>query len=97
MLTHFHGNRDTADIVDEVVCRMGYAFENEESAPLVAQMVMNPPAMWETWVQSLGWDDPLQKGKATHSSNLAWRAPWTEGESLRLQGDQTNQPKGNQP
>ena len=36
-------------------------------ASLVAQLVKNPPAMWETWVQSLGWEDPLEKGKATHS------------------------------
>ena len=47
-------------------------------APLVAQLVKNPPAVWEIWVQSLGWEDPLQKGKATHSSILAWRIPWTE-------------------
>ena len=46
-------------------------------APLVAQLVKNPPAMWETWVQSLGWEDLLEKGKATHSSILAWRIPWT--------------------
>ena len=46
-------------------------------ASLVAQSVKNPPAMPETWVQSLGWDDPLEKGKATHSSILAWRIPWT--------------------
>ena len=46
-------------------------------ASLVAQMVKNLPAMWETWVQSLGWEDPLEKGKATHSSILAWRIPWT--------------------
>ena len=39
---------------------------------LVAQMVKNPPAMQETWVWSLGWEDPLEKGKATHSSILAW-------------------------
>ena len=38
----------------------------------------NPPATWETWVRSLGWDDPLEKGTATHSSMLAWRIPWTE-------------------
>ena len=44
---------------------------------LVAQLVKNPPAMRETWVQSLGWEDPLEKGKATHSSILAWRIPWT--------------------
>ena len=43
---------------------------------LVAQLVKNLPAMWETWVQSLGWEDPLEKGKATHSSILAWRIPW---------------------
>ena len=40
-------------------------------ASLVAQLVKNPPAMWETWVQSLGWEDPLQKGKATHSTIMA--------------------------
>ena len=46
-------------------------------ASLVAQLVKNPPAMWETGVQSLGWEDPLEKGKATHSSSLSWRIPWT--------------------
>ena len=46
-------------------------------ASLVAQLVKNLPAMWETWVQSLGWEDPLEKKKATHSSILAWRIPWT--------------------
>ena len=46
-------------------------------ASLVAQLVKNPPAMWETWVRSLGWEDPLEKGKATHSRILAWRIPWT--------------------
>ena len=44
-------------------------------ASLVAQLVKNPPAMRETWVQSLGWEDPLEKGKATHSSILAGRIP----------------------
>ena len=44
---------------------------------LVAQLVKNPPTMRETWVQSLDWEDPLEKGKATHSSILAWRIPWT--------------------
>ena len=53
-------------------------------ASLVAQLVKNPPAMWETWVLSLGWEDPLEKGKATHSSILAWRIPWTV-ESAGLQ------------
>ena len=47
-------------------------------ASLVAQQVMNLPAMQETWVQSLGWEDPLEKEMATHSSILAWRIPWTE-------------------
>ena len=46
-------------------------------ASLVAQLVRNPPAMQKTWVKSLGWEDPLEKGKATHSSILAWRIPWT--------------------
>ena len=41
----------------------------------VAQLVKKLPAMWETWVLSLGWEDPLKKGKATHSSILAWRIP----------------------
>ena len=44
---------------------------------LVAQLVKNPPAMWETCVPSLGWEDPLEKGKVTHSRVLAWRIPWT--------------------
>ena len=46
-------------------------------ASQVAQTVKNPPAMWETWVRSLGWEDPLEKGTATHSSILAWRIPRT--------------------
>ena len=44
----------------------------------MAQTLKNPLAMWETWVQSLGREDPLEKGMATHSSILAWRIPWTE-------------------
>ena len=47
-------------------------------ASLIAQLVKNLPAMQETWVQSLGWENPLEKGMATHSSALAWRIPWTE-------------------
>ena len=43
---------------------------------LAAQLVKNPPATQETWVSSLGWEDPLEKGKATHSSILAWRILW---------------------
>ena len=44
----------------------------------MAQMVKNLPAVQETCIQSLGWEDPLEKGMATHSSTLAWRIPWTE-------------------
>ena len=44
----------------------------------MAQTVKNPPEMLETWIRSLGWEDLLQKGMATHSSILAWRFPWTE-------------------
>ena len=47
-------------------------------ASLMAQLVKNPPAMMETWVRSLGWEDPLAKEVATHSSLLAWRIPWTK-------------------
>ena len=46
-------------------------------ASLVAQLVKNLPAMRETEVGPMGWEDPLEKGKATHSSNVAWRIPWT--------------------
>ena len=46
-------------------------------ASVMAQLAKNLPAMQETWVQSLVWEDPLEKGKATHSSILAWRIPWT--------------------
>ena len=48
-------------------------------ASLVAQMVKNPPVMQDTWVQSLGWEDPLEQGMATHSSILAWRIPMDRG------------------
>ena len=53
-----------------------------ESTPVqasqVAQMLKNLPTVLETWVQSLGWEDPLEKGKAIYSSILAWRIPWRE-------------------
>ena len=53
-------------------------FESKLSrASLIAQLVKNPPAMQETLVRFLGWEDPLEKGKATPSSILAWRIPWT--------------------
>ena len=62
-------------------------------ASLVAQMVKNLAAMQETWVRSLGQEDPLEEGMATHSSILAWRIPWTEPGGLqpwgRKQSDMT--------
>ena len=61
---------------------MGYIRLN--GASLVAQTVKNPPAMRETWVRSLGWENPLEEGMATHSGILAWRIPGTE-EPGRLQ------------
>ena len=52
---------------------VGQAFR----ASLIAQLVKNLPAVQETWVRSLGWEDPLEKGTAAHSSMLGWRIPWT--------------------
>ena len=54
---------------------LGYPLQYSWTS-LVAQLVKSPPAMWETWGRSLGWEDPLEKGEATHSSILAWRIPW---------------------
>ena len=51
---------------------------NVPLASLAYQLVKNLPAVRETWVRSLGWEDPLEKGMATHSSIVAWRSPWTE-------------------
>ena len=60
-----------------------------EVASLMAQMVKNLPAMWETWILSMGQEDPLEKGIATHSRILAWRIPWTEEPGgLRAMGSQ---------
>ena len=55
---------------------------------LVAQMVKNLPAILETWVRSLGWEDALEEGVATYSSVLAWRIPWTEPGRLQSMGSQ---------
>ena len=61
----------------------------DSQASLVAQLVKNQPAMWETWVQSLGWEDPLEEEMATHSNILAWKIPWTEEPGgLQSQGSQ---------
>ena len=62
---------------------IGYSLQYSWASP-VAQLVNNLPAMQETWVRSLGWEDPLEKGTATHSSTLAWKIPRTE-EPGRLQ------------
>ena len=61
-----------------ISAREGLGYPPQYSwASLVAQLVKNSPAMQETWVPSVGWEDSLEKGKATHSSILAWRIPWT--------------------
>ena len=60
-------------------------------ASLMAQLVKNPPAMRETWVWYLGWGDPLEKGKATHSSILAWRIPWIYSPWGHKKSDTTEQ------
>ena len=59
-------------------------------ASLAAQLVKNLSIMWENWIRSLGWEDPLEEGMATHSSIVGWRIPWTE-ETVGLQsiGSQT--------
>ena len=57
--------------------KMIQLFRHKIRASLVAQLVKNLPVMRETWVSSLGWEDPLEKGMATHSSILAWRIPGT--------------------
>ena len=63
-------------------CKLWEIFRDGNTEPLylaslVAQLVKNPPAVRESWVRSLGWEDPLEKGKATHSRILAWRIPWS--------------------
>ena len=64
-----------------------YIMVNSCLPSLVAQLVKNPPTMLETWVRSLGWEDPLEKGTATHFSILAWRIPWTvESKGLQRVG-----------
>ena len=63
---------------------LNYRYLNKSRASLVAQTVKNLPAIQETWIQSLGWEDPLEEGMAIHCSILAWRIPWIE-EPDRLQ------------
>ena len=61
-----------------------YLYFPDINTSLIAHLVKNPPAMPETWVRSLGWKDPLEKGTATHFSILAWRILWTSMGSLRV-------------
>ena len=62
--------------VTEFLCMWWELLKSILATSLIAQLVKNPPAMWETWVWSLGWEDPLEKGKATLFSILAWRISW---------------------
>ena len=64
---------------------IGYPLQYSQ-ASLVTQTVKNPPAMREIWVQSLGWEDPLEEGMATHSSILVWRIPRTEEQGASVLG-----------
>ena len=62
----------------------------------VAQLVKNPPATWETWVRSLGWEDPLEEAMATHSRFLPGESPWTEEPGgLQSMGSQSQEPLNN--
>ena len=65
--------------VDFMLCVCVFFFFNHNPQRMVAQMVKNLPAVRETWVRSLGWEDPLEEGMATHSSILAWRIPMDRG------------------
>ena len=58
----------------------------ETETSLVAQMVKHLPTMWETWVRSLSWEDPLENEMATHSSTLAWKIPWMEERGSTVYG-----------
>ena len=74
----FHGPV-VPDFVDSIACwwTSGVPLLVAYGAALMAQLIRNPPAMWDTWVRSLGWEDPLEKGTANHSSILTWRIPFT--------------------
>ena len=74
MLHSMRSQRVRRDWVTELNLRRGDC----TGASLVAQRLKHLPAMWETWVRSLGWEDPLEKEMAAYSSILAWRIPWRE-------------------
>ena len=69
---------------------MGRLYLQYSWASLVAQLVKNPPAIRETWVRSLDWEDRLEKAKPTHSSILAWRIPWTVSPRVIKESDTTD-------
>ena len=74
-----HARLHSPSPTHEACSRIGIGYPLQYSwASLVAQKVKNLPTMWKTWVRSLGWEDFLEEGMATHSSILAWRIPWTE-------------------
>ena len=73
--------------------RIGYPIQYSW-ASLVAKMVKGPPAMWETWLRSLGWEDPLEEDTATHSSILAWRIPKDRGAWWATVHGVTKSPRG---
>ena len=74
----FSESKKVATLAFSGMCQQHLGLNLLIRASLVAQMVKNPPAMQETWVQSLGQEDTLEKKMATHSSIDAWRIPWTE-------------------
>ena len=73
-----HGNPLQYSCLENSMNCRGHGVAKSQTR-LVAQRVKNLPAMWETWVQSLGWEDPLEEGMATHSSILAWKIPMDRG------------------
>ena len=72
-------------LVTYYICSSTYMLRR---IPLEAKMVKRLPTMWETWVQSLGQENPLEKERATHSSTVAWRIPWMEELGLQSMGSQ---------
>ena len=78
------GQLQDRDFPDEITLHSFGITSGSDWASLEVQLVKKPPAVQETWVRSLGWEDSLEKGTATHSSILAWRIPWTV-ESTGLQ------------
>ena len=83
MTNTFHKASQEKQLLQDTSCQKLTKIDNEpkKATPLLrslAQMVKNLSAIWETWVQSLGWEDPLKKNMATHSSILAWKVPRTE-------------------